>query len=151
MTKPFVLKPLLDLSKNRLNDATRDLGELMAREQESARKLELLQRYRAEYEERFREALNDGIGVEAMRNYSVFIARIDDAIDVQQSQLDQSQKNTSAGREAWMQQRNKLKAFDTLHDRHRVAENRREGRAEQSLLDEHSARRHRDTHGHGDS
>lgn len=144
MSKPFTLKPLLDLSKNRLDDATRDLGKLVAQENESAKKLEILRNYRAEYEERFRDALNHGIGVEALRNYSAFMARIDDAIDVQKAQVNQSQQNTSAGKQAWMQQRNKLKAFDTLHDRHRASENRKLAKSEQSQQDEHSARRHRD-------
>jgi len=151
MSKPFALKPLLDLSKTRLDDATRDLGKLVAHENESAKKLEILRNYRAEYEERFRDALNNGIGVEALRNYSAFMARIDDAIDIQRGQLDQSQQNTSAGKQAWMQQRNKLKAFDTLHDRHLANETRKEAKSEQSQQDEHSARRHRDRQENGDS
>lgn len=150
MSKPFVLKPLLDLSKTRLDDATRDLGRLMAKEQESAQKLETLRTYRAEYEERFRDALNSGIGVEALRNYGAFMARIDDAIDVQKSQLDLSQQNTHAGKQAWMQQRNKLKAYDTLHHRHQANESRKDAKAEQSQQDEHSARRHREVRDSGD-
>lgn len=150
MSKPFALKPLLDLSKNRLDDATRDLGRLVVQENESAKKLELLRNYRSEYEERFRDALNNGIGVEALRNYSAFMARIDDAIDVQKAQLDQSQQNTSVGKQAWMQQRNKLKAFDTLHHRHLASESRKDAKSEQSQQDEHSARRHRDGLENGD-
>lgn len=150
MSKPFALKPLLDLSKNRLDDATRDLGKLVAHEKESAKKLELLRNYRAEYEERFRDALNNGIGVEALRNYTAFMARIDDAIDVQKMQFDQSQQNTNVGKQAWMQHRNKLKAFDTLHARHVASENRRDAKSEQSQQDEHSARRHKDALENGD-
>ncbi len=144
MSKPFVLKPLLDLSKSRLDDATRSLGVLISKEQESTTKLELLQNYRAEYEQRFRDALNDGIGVEALRNYSAFMARIDEAIDVQRKQVKLTQQHTAHGKEAWMHQRNRAKAFDTLHERHLASESRKLGKTEQSLLDEHSARRHRE-------
>ncbi len=143
MTKPFPLKPLLDLSKNRLDAATRDLGELIANEQEGARKLELLQNYRNEYEERFRDALGNGIGVEALRNYSAFISRIDDAIRIQREQVQHSQRRTQAGKQAWVDQRNKVKAFDTLQNRHDTAELRKTAKGEQRLLDEHSANRHR--------
>lgn len=141
MTKPFNLKPLQELSQSKLEDATRDLGKLVAHEQEGARKLEILQNYRAEYEARFREALDVGIGMEAFRNYSAFMSRIDQAIAIQQGQVEQSRRNTSAGRQSWMQQRNRSKAFDALHDRHVATENRREARSEQNLSDERVTRK----------
>lgn len=142
MPKPFTLKPLLDLSKSQLDTAAGELGKLVAKEQEGARKLELLQTYRAEYDARFREEAANGIGVEALRNYGAFIARIDDAIAAQRAQLEQSQQHTVAGKQAWVSQRNRVKAFDTLHDRHRANEQRNESKAEQRLSDEHSANNH---------
>ena len=36
MSPPFKLQPLLDLSKLRLDEATRDLGQLIAGEQEAS-------------------------------------------------------------------------------------------------------------------
>ncbi len=141
MTKPFHLKPLQALSKSKLEDATRDLGKLLAHEQEAAKKLEILQNYRAEYDARFREALDGGIGMEAFRNYSAFMTRIDQAIAIQQAQVEQSRRNTSTGRQLWVHQRNRSKAFDALHERHMSAENRREARSEQSLSDERATRK----------
>lgn len=141
MTKPFHLKPLQALSQSKLEDATRDLGRLVAHEQEGTKKLEILQNYRAEYEARFREALDEGIGMEAFRNYSAFMTRIDQAIAIQQAQVEQSRRNTTAGRQVWMHQRNRSKAFDALHDRHVNAENRREARSEQQLSDERATRK----------
>lgn len=141
MTKPFHLKPLQELSQSRLDDATRELGRLVAHEQEGAKKLEILQNYRVEYEARFREALDEGIGMEAFRNYSAFMTRIDQAIAIQQGQVDRSRRDTSTGRQSWMHQRNRSKAFDALHERHVAAENRREARSEQSLSDERATRK----------
>lgn len=141
MSKPFVLQPLLDLSRNHLDNATSELGKLISAEQEGSRKLELLQGYRAEYVSRFRDAVRDGLGVEALRNYSAFMARIDEAIDVQRGLLDQSQRNTTAGKQAWVDQRNRLKAFDTLHDRHKEREQQQQQKREQRESDEHSNNR----------
>lgn len=148
MAKPFVLQPLLDLSRNHLDNATAELGKLIAHEQEGSRKLELLQGYRAEYVSRFRDAVRDGLGVETLRNYSAFMARIDDAIEVQRALLDQSQRNTSAGKQAWIAQRNRVKAFDTLHDRHLEREQQQVNKLEQRQSDEHTTNRYarRDEH-----
>ena len=144
MSEPFPLKPLLDLTQNRMDEAARRLGELIASEQEGTRKLELLQNYRDEYESRFHEAARNGISPEAWRNYSAFIGRIDDAIAVQRAAVDRSRQATAAGQDAWMAQRNKVKAFDTLQKRHDAGEARKLARQEQRQSDEHSANRYRE-------
>lgn len=143
MTTPFPLKPLLDLSQTRMDDAARRLGELIASEQEGRRKLELLQNYRDEYAERFQEAARNGLTPDAWRNYSAFIGRIDEAIRLQQAQVERSQAQTAAGQQAWVAQRNKVKAFDTLQKRHEQGEAKKAARQEQRQLDEHSANRFR--------
>lgn len=142
MTKPFTLQPLLDLSRSHLDSATSELGKLIAQEQEGSRKLELLQNYRSEYMERFRAAVSDGLGVETLRNYGAFMARIDEAIEVQRSLLDQSQRRTAAGKQAWVSQRNRVKAFDTLHGRHLEREQQQRNKLEQRASDEHTTNRY---------
>jgi len=141
MSKPFTLQPLLELNQERLDDVTRQLGELIATEQESGRKLELLNSYRAEYVARFQDAARLGLSPEAWRNYSSFISRIDEAISAQTQQLDQSKQRTVAGQQAWIAQRNKVKAFDTLQQRHNSEQMKQAARQEQKQLDEHSAKR----------
>lgn len=142
MSKPFVLQPLLDLSRSHLDDATSTLGKLIAQEQEGSRKLEMLQDYRTEYVARFRDAARDGLGVEALRNYGAFMARIDEAIEIQRSLLDQSQRKTAAGKQAWIHQRNRMKAFDTLHERHVEREQQVHAKQEQRQSDEHTSNRY---------
>lgn len=144
MSSQFPLKPLLDLTQNRMDEAARRLGELIASEQEGTRKLELLQNYRDEYEARFHDAARNGISPEAWRNFSAFIGRIDEAIAIQKTQVDRSRQLTAAGQNAWMTQRNKVKAFDTLQKRHELGEAKKAARVEQRQSDEHSANRYRD-------
>jgi len=144
MSTQFPLKPLLDLTQHRMDDAARRLGELIASEQEGARKLELLRNYRDEYESRFHDAARNGISPEAWRNFSAFIGRIDEAIAIQKTQVDRSRQLTAAGQNAWMTQRNKVKAFDTLQKRHELGEAKKAARVEQRQSDEHSANRYRD-------
>lgn len=141
MSNPFPLKPLLELSQTRMDEAARKLGELIASEQEGARKLQLLQDYRDEYEARFQEAARNGLRPEEWRNFTAFIGRIDDAIAVQKAQVERSKQMTMAGQDAWLLQRNKVKAFDTLQKRHDEGEAKKAARHEQRQLDEHSAKR----------
>lgn len=141
MNKPSPLQPLLELMQSRMDDAARRLGELIASETEGKRKLDMLQEYRDEYQQRFLQAAASGIGPDAWRNYSAFLVKIDEAIAAQRSMVEQSRQRTVQGQQVWMNHRNKVKAIDTLTQRQRAAELHTEARREQRLSDEHAARR----------
>ncbi|KAI5916119.1 flagellar export protein FliJ [Thauera sp. 2A1] len=143
MSSRFHLQPLLDLAQTRTDEAARKLGELIAGERSVEQKLKQLEDYRQEYHERFMQAVRDGIGPEAWRNFTAFIGRLDDAIAMQRSIVEQSRAQTAQGQQSWLDQRNRLKAFDTLSQRHQAGVSRSEARQEQKLTDEHAARRSR--------
>ena len=144
MTEQFPLKPLLDLATDRMDEAARKLGELIASEHAVEEKLKLLEDYRNEYQARFMEAARNGIGPDAWRNFSAFLHRLDDAIAHQQKLVSNSKRLTEQGQQAWVDQRNKVKAFDTLSQRHHHEQVRKEAKQEQRLTDEHAAKQFRD-------
>ena len=135
---------LIELTQTRMDDAARQLGELLANSSAHEERLRLLEQYRLDYDKRFRAALTSGIGPDALRNYSVFLGRLDDAIDEQKRLLNAALEHVVVGRQAWVDQRNRKKAFDTLADRQHQAALKKENKAEQRLTDEHSAKLFRD-------
>lgn len=143
MSSRFHLQPLLDLAQTRTDDAARKLGELIASERSVEQKLKQLEDYRQEYHERFMQAVRDGIGPDAWRNFTAFIGRLDDAITAQRRIVEQSRQQTAQGQQSWLAQRNRLKAFDTLSQRHQAGVARSEAKQEQKLTDEYAARRSR--------
>lgn len=140
MTKPFSLQTVLELMQVRADDATHRLARLIATERDAKNKLDMLQNYRDEYAARFRQAAQNGISVREWHNYQEFLNRLDEAIDAQRQAVAQQIQNTATGQTHWQQQRTKLKAFDTLSDRHFAAENAQELKREQKVQDEFSAR-----------
>ena len=144
MTERFPLQTLLDLANSRMDDAARKLGELIASEHAVEEKLTLLRDYRKEYHARFVEAARNGIGPDAWRNFSAFLGKLDDAIVQQQRLVSDSRQRTEQGQQAWVDQRNKVKAFDTLSHRHQSEQARKEAKQEQRLTDEHAAKQFRD-------
>ena len=143
MTKPFHLQPLLDLSNLRLDEASRQLGKLIAGELEASQRLELLTQYRDEYQTRFMSAASNGLGPDAWRNYQHFLGRLDQAIGQARSMVDLSKQRTAAGQKNWLDKHGKLQAFDTLAQRHQSRLAYAELRQEQKQSDEHTALRHR--------
>jgi flagellar FliJ protein len=141
MAKPFHLQPLLDLSNLRLDEATRQLGKLIAGEQEAGQRFELLVQYREEYQSRFLAAAGNGLGPDAWRNYQSFLGRLDQAVEQARALMDASKRRTAVGQQNWLDKRGKVKAFDTLAQRHLVRVAYAEARVEQKQSDEHASRR----------
>ena len=138
--KSFPLQTLLDLSNARMDDAARQLGQLVASEQEVETTLAVLLKYREEYESRFRQAARDGMTRDEWRNYQSFLGRLDEAIAQQRALAEASRLRTANGQKEWLDKRNKVKAFDTLSQRHREHEVRIEAKTEQREQDEHAAK-----------
>jgi flagellar FliJ protein len=141
MSKAFQLQPLLDLSQLRLDEAARQLGQLIAGEQEASQRVVLLTQYRAEYQDRFVAAAAHGLAPDAWRNYQHFLGRLDQAIDQAKVMVDTSKQRTAAGQRNWLDKRGRVKAFDTLAQRHQQRTSYAEARSEQKLGDEHSSQR----------
>jgi flagellar FliJ protein len=138
--KSFPLQTLLDLSNARMDDAARQLGQLLTSEQDVENTLAVLHKYREEYESRFRQAAQNGISRDEWGNYQSFLGRLDDAIAQQNALVDASKQRTSDGQKEWLERRNKVKAFDTLSQRHKEHEFRNEAKSEQRDQDEHAAK-----------
>lgn len=142
MSPPFRLQPLLDLSKMRLDEASRELGKLIAGEQEASQRLAMLMQYRDEYQAQFRAAAERGMGPAEWSNYSSFLARIDEAIVPAAQAVSLTQQRTLAGKQNWVGKQGRVRAFDTLAERHRAEIAGQAQKSEQKLNDEHGARRH---------
>ncbi len=141
MPKPFSLQPLLDLMQTRTDEAARRLGQLIAAEQNQKSRLKLLEEYREEYNQRFRESSLAGMTPLAWRNFLDFLGRLDEAIIQQRLIVANSERDTTQGQDQWREQNKRLKAIDTLSDRHTANERYREGKQEQKLQDEFAARK----------
>jgi flagellar FliJ protein len=144
MNRAFPLQSLLDLSQLRLDEAGRKLGELVAGEQEASRRHDLLVHYREEYQARFVAAARDGLSPSEWRNYTSFLAKLDAAIDQADSTMTHTKQQTVAGKQEWVSKRGRVKAFDTLSDRHQSRVAYQDQRQEQKASDELGARRHQE-------
>lgn len=144
MASQTPLQPLLDLMQSRVDEATRQLGRLIASEQDAKRKLALLSDYRDEYAGRFNAAAKNGLSPHEWRNYQEFLARLDEAIVHQRQAVVASEQNVAVGQKNWQEQRNHHRAIDTLAQRRHDEAVSRENRKEQKMLDEIAAKNARD-------
>lgn len=142
MNRAFPLQSLLDLSQLRLDEAGRKLGELIAGEQRASQRHDVLVHYREEYRTRFVLAAKHGLSPSEWQNYTSFLARLDEAINQAYSAMTHTKRQTVAGQQEWVNKRGRVKAFDTLSDRHQSRVAYQDQRQAQKASDEHGARRH---------
>ena len=145
MPKPFPLQTVLELMQARSDEATQKLARLIANERDAKTKLDLLSNYRSDYALRFRQAAQNGLGQHEWHNYQEFLNRLDEAIELQMQAVAQHERHTAAGQRHWQEQRKKLKAFDTLADRHSASEAYKEEKRDQKVQDELAVRRRDET------
>jgi len=136
----FPLQTVLDLMRSRNDAATQRLASLIAAERDARKTLAMLLQYREEYRSRFRQAVQEGLRQPEWRNYQEFLDRLDEAVRQQELAANAKAEQTAVGQAEWQRQRTRLNAFDTLSERHRAGEARRELRHEQKRQDEFAAR-----------
>ncbi|MDP1683520.1 MAG: flagellar export protein FliJ [Burkholderiales bacterium] len=142
MPRYFSLQPLHDLANNRMEAATRALAELKRQWQLQEDKLKQLFTFQAEYRRRLQATLTQGVDMTRMRDFQVFLHKLDLAIRQQQVEIEHAKMRWENGQRAWMEERRKLKTYDVLKTRHQRKEVEREGRIEQREQDEHARKSH---------
>lgn len=141
MSAQHPLDSLIEFATRQTDEAARNLGRLLASEREGQHRLELLQRYRREYEARFVTAARQGLSREEWRNFQIFLYRLEQAVEAQTRDLDQAQGRSESGKAEWISQRNRLKAYDALSARQQQQQLIDQARREQRQSDEHAAHR----------
>lgn len=141
MARTFTLQPLLNLAQQKNDAATRKLGQLNHVQQSAQGKLDMLQQYRRDYQDKLQQAEKNGLELQDLRNFQDFIYRLDDAITQQRAVVAQTQEAVLQGRTELTETQRRMKSFDTLANRHQEAENKRASKIEQQIQDEHSGRR----------
>lgn len=141
MAKPTPVQTLLDLSKMRLDEATRMLGTLISGQQVASERLKLLVGYRTEYHQRFMEVAQSGIDRMTWRNYQAFLEKLDASIVQAEQAVEQSLQRTALGQREWIGKKDKVRAFDTIAQRHEARQAQMEQQTEQKLQDEFAARK----------
>jgi flagellar FliJ protein len=138
MSRSRKLDPVIDMARKATETELGKLGETNALLQHAQSQLDDLLRYRDEYLARFRE--DDPMLMSARKALELrgFLAQLDQAIQAQQLQVNQSQQLLGRQQQNWQQARNKEQALDALMDRYRSDEQQRQLRQEQRENDEHT-------------
>jgi flagellar FliJ protein len=136
MAKAFPLQALLDHARHRMQAAERLLLMIRRKEEQAKLKLEELQRYQREYRERLSGDRRGGMDIHMMRDFHVFMAKLERAIEHQTGEVESQHARWLEAHRSLLELRQKVKSYEVLEKRHETTEVRRQERRDQRQSDE---------------
>ena len=142
MTKSQRMKPLTRVATSHERTAAKELGEYRRTLAVAEAKFTELMTYREEYSKQLQQSGGSGIDAQQMRDYRIFLTRLNEAIVHQQASVDQHRREYEQKRRRWSEARVRSKALDKVVERYQKEEVSIVERREQAESDERSIQQH---------
>jgi flagellar FliJ protein len=140
MTRSERMDPVKRVFGKAEKDRARELGDAQRRLVEAEARLNELANYRGEYLGAFRKRAEDGTSVRALRDFQVFLARLDEALRQQENIVAAAREQTAGSRRNWQGAARQVKAVESVVDRWQHAEVRAGERRDQKESDDRAQR-----------
>ncbi len=134
-------KPIQKIASHRERKAATALGESLKQREAATRRLDELRQYRDEYLERYARATLNGLSATQVREYQVFISKLETAIAEQERIVGRTQQQCDSRKANWRGRYTKSKAMDNAVDRMHASERKDKDRSDQSESDERAQRK----------
>jgi flagellar FliJ protein len=121
-------------------NAARRLGTVQEALDRHRERLRELIGYRDDYARRYAQALRVGLSSTSMRDYGLFLDRLDRAIVQQQGMVEAGARQREASERQWREHDTQARALSKVLERCRDQERREHERREQRELDDRSQR-----------
>lgn len=134
------MAPVQRVLDKKEKDRAGELGEARSRLAAAEAKLRDLEQYRRDYEQAFQQRARGGQPVRALRDFQVFLARLDQAIQQQQQIVVAAENDVTGHSTLWQSAARQVKAVDSVVDRWQGEERRAQDRRDQKETDERAQR-----------
>ncbi len=139
MTRTQRIKPVQRLVDDRERDLARTVAQHRHKLATAEAKLGELTRYRADYHAGFQKEVAAGSSGLRLRDYRLFLARLDDAIRQQELAVARARSELEAETQRWHESLRKSKALGVVVDKWRGEERRAADRQDQIETDERAS------------
>ena len=134
------LRPVVKMARESEQTAARELGEARSCVASAEQKLAELEAYRDEYLEGLRYKTQTGLNAMQMKDYRVFLGRLNEAIQQQGMVLAGLAGTAGVAQQTWQSEKQRLDALDKLTDRQLRQERVDTDRREQAESNEQALR-----------
>lgn len=134
MTRSKRMQSVAEVTANRERDAARRLGEAQKRAQAAEQRFQELLAYRDDYTQQF--ANGGSLTTARLQDYRIFLERLNQAVEQQQSLLERANQDCEVLRRRWMEIHTRTQALDKVVSRYRDEERSDSERREQKESDQ---------------
>ncbi|ENN7014045.1 flagellar export protein FliJ [Enterobacter ludwigii] len=132
---------LRDMAEETLTKTTRALGGVQQQLQQAVAQHEQLQHYEQEYQQSLRQGMmGHGMSVADLVNHQSFILSLKQVVKQQEGHVSACEQAVDKVKQNWVQNKQRLNAFETLIERRATAQALVQSRHEQKLMDEFAQR-----------
>lgn len=135
------LKTMVELEVRKENQAAKALGECRRRHDEQLGKLQELRRYQQEYLDRYHVLATDGVRIEQMNGYRLFVDRLVGVIRQQEGSLQAVVQQLKVCESEWRQAHARKEGMEKLLEQRRQERLVHRNRLEQRISDDRVHRR----------
>jgi flagellar FliJ protein len=139
----FRLQMLVEYAEERSKAAAQELRKVRLRWAHEEQKKHQLEGYLEDYRSKYTGSASIGMTVSLMLDFRRFIAKLELAIRTQSEEIVRCRQQWELAQRFWLERERELKAYLALRKRHIQAEQVKENRQEQKLLDEFAQNGHR--------
>lgn len=142
MAKHSAISTLIEIAERETDDAAKRLGKAIKHHEETISKLNLLMQYRDDYDAKFQQAARAGISASQYANFLGFLTKLDHAVDGQKQVIRDAEHKVNAAKADWQAYEKKRLSYNTLDERAKIAQQRKELKSDQKQTDDFAARNH---------
>jgi flagellar FliJ protein len=140
MTTNTAVISLIEIAVKASEAHAKKLGTALLTVRQAHEKMELLNQYRDDYEDRLIVAMKSGMTTLAHRNFLVFIEKLENAIESQALDIRNKQLSVERERSNWQDSERKRLSYQTLVKRSQELEFKKEAKRDQKESDEQANR-----------
>jgi flagellar FliJ protein len=134
------MQPVAEMAQQQADAAARSVAECNQIYTDMRKQLDELLSYRDDYAAGMHNKDNKGFKANQMKDYSLFLARLNKAIEQQQDVLTSAGNRLAASKQMWIEKQQRAKTIDSVVSRYQQVERRQQSRRDQRDSDEHALR-----------
>lgn len=134
------LEPVSEMAEEAERECAQRVAAVNKRLADAEKRCTDLKRYVEEYRVMFQQRAKVGMSVAGLRDYQIFIARLNEAVKQQDNVVAQVRNDCERERKRWIDAAARKRAVDKVIDKARAEDQRSEDRALQKDTDERAQR-----------
>ena len=134
------MQPVAEIAQQQADAAARSVTECNQIVTDMRKQLDELLAYRDDYANGLRHKGQEGLKANQIKDYSLFMERLNKAIEQQQAVLNSAGSKLAASKQLWIEKQQRARTIDSVVCRYQQVERREQSQREQRDGDEHALR-----------